>query len=195
MDQCNGTWSSAPSMHARTVKQRTLTRLFHVLIRNRCLYPLPAALPAIRPTSKPFPVFLHTYSVPGNTATISSQKSYVALEAFGDVMMSTFGGVCGSSIKLKYAAKGSDARSAFSSSTCLDAEGCLDVGSIDGSCSRELSSVQEIFSAMGFCEMANIVVHCCGKMTIVTDLCGGSCLACTSRPFSISCLLATSCCF
>jgi len=69
------------------------------------VYPLPAAHPAIRPTSNPFPFFLRIYSAPGHTPTSSPQRSYVAFNALGNVVISTFGGVCRS-----------DARSAFSSS-------------------------------------------------------------------------------
>ena len=47
---------------------------------------------------------------------------------------------------------------AFSSSTCTDGEGCLDVGSIAGSCSCVLLSVQETCSVMHFYEMAGIAV-------------------------------------
>ena len=113
-------------------------------------YPLPAAHPAILPISNPFPFFLLINSAPGKTPTNSSQKSYVAREALGPVVIRTLGGVNGSAEEEKKDAKGSDAMSRADSSVgCWAEEGSA--VRIEGSNSRVLSKVRGTFSARRFC--------------------------------------------
>lgn len=88
------------------------------LTTQRCLYPRPAAQPAILPSSKPLPFLRLINSAPGKTPTSSSQKSYVDFVATGEVVMSNLGGMEGSSVEVKYEAKGSVEMSAASSSAC-----------------------------------------------------------------------------
>jgi hypothetical protein len=97
-------------------------------------------------------------SAPGITPTSSSQNSYVPFEAFGPVVINTFGGTRGSEDEEgeKNDANGSDAISTADSSV-----GCWpevdakeeDEGSavrVDGSNSRVLSNVRGTFSAKRF---------------------------------------------
>src|SRR5438105_4158698 len=88
-----------------------LGRFISSLTTTKCLYPRPAPQPAILPISNPLPFFLRTNSAPGNTPTSSSQKSYVALEALGEVVIRTLGGSDGSTETEKYDEKGSLANS------------------------------------------------------------------------------------
>lgn len=117
---------------------------------HMCLYPLPAAHPAIRPTSNPLPFFLRMNSAPGNTPTSSSQKSYVAFVALGDVVMRILGGTVGSSVDEKYEANGSAAMSCAVSSCAVEDDCPGSAVRNEGSNSRVLSRVRGTFSASRF---------------------------------------------
>ena len=93
-------------------------------------------------------------SAPGITPTSSSQKPYVAFDAWGPVVMSTLGGAKGSASDggEKKAAKGSAAMSVADSSVgCVEEEAAGSAVRIEGSNSRVLSSVRGTFSARRFC--------------------------------------------
>lgn len=118
-------------------------------------YPLPAAQPAILPTSKPLPFFRRINSAPGKTPTSSSQKSYVVRDALGEVVIRIFGGFRGSEEEdgEKKEANGSEAISRADSSVgccCSLVEVDGSAVRIDGSNSRVLSNVRGIFSARRF---------------------------------------------
>jgi hypothetical protein len=68
---------------------------------TRLVNPLPAAHPAILPISNPLVFGRRWNSAPGKTPTSSSQNSYVVRVALGDVVISTFGGIVGSSAEEK----------------------------------------------------------------------------------------------
>ena len=95
-------------------------------------------------------------SAPGITPTNSSQKSYVALEALGPVVIRTLRGAKGSVEEdgEKKEANGSEAMSRADSSVgCwpeVDAEKEGSAVRIDGSNSRELSNVRGTFSVRRF---------------------------------------------
>lgn len=147
----------------RTRKRGALGFFLSSFTTQRCLYPRPAAHPAILPSSNPLPFFLRMNSAPGNTPTSSSQKSYVIFVALGEVVIKILGGMLGSSVDVKYEAKGSDAIStADSSGSSGDEEGPGSLGSavkIDGSNSLVLSRVLGIFSARRFYTSADKSVH------------------------------------
>ena len=75
------------------------------------LYHLSATYPVILSISNPRPFFLLTNSALGKTSTSSSQQSYVAFVALGEVVIRSFGGVFVSQSK-EYDAKRSDPTSA-----------------------------------------------------------------------------------
>jgi hypothetical protein len=94
-------------------------------------------------------------SAPGITPTNSSQKSYVALEALGPVVIRTLGGAKGSVEEggEKKEANGSEAMSRADSSVGCWPDVDAEEGSavrIDGSNSRVLSNVRGTFSARRF---------------------------------------------
>jgi hypothetical protein len=68
---------------------------------TRLVNPLPAAHPAIFPISNPLVFGRLWNSAPGKIPTSSSQNSYVVRVALGDVVMSTLGGIVGSSVEEK----------------------------------------------------------------------------------------------
>lgn len=88
-------------MHHKTALVNLLGFFMSSFTTHRCLYPRSAAHPAILPGSDPFPFFRLMNSAPGKTPTSSSQNSYVAFEAFGEVVISIFGGIVGSSVDEK----------------------------------------------------------------------------------------------
>lgn len=138
-------------------------------------YPLPAAHPAILPTSNPFPFFRRINSAPGKTPTSSSQKSYVVREALGEVVISIFGGVKGSEEEdgEKKDANGSEAISRADSSMGCWADEVETDGSavrIDGSNSRVLSNVRGTFSARRFYTITRSIRLKFDKAEYATDL-------------------------
>ena len=99
---CNhllGSWGSAVSVQASTCAAwRALTQLFDVVIHNHQML-VPPTHPQSTPLHTPF--LSSSAHTQGNAPTGSSQRSCVAFDALGDVVvMSTLGGICGSSVNL-----------------------------------------------------------------------------------------------